>query len=303
MSRNTTVCRGEASRAGAACPSGARLLSGLMVEGGEVLERLTPLDLRTDPSHPRVDLAGPLPAGKKMNLTPQSDFSDLYFPFVWTPQTTTSNPCSLDRKNDQGRVTGDEAGLDEVGRTGGAAKASQSDDGSGALSHRPDHLAIATATATTPKAPPAATSFAQWGQGIQHPGDDAIRFDPPSIRNGLKGLSTQAVDKVLLGVETAAAGSRSCWCTPRALECSQVPGKTVDTGSGGSDLFQAAACGEENSDMRAGSRARETMRRVIRAPRIAQGLSLNRRNRWRGVVTLLEGWLGHFCSLATQDMP
>lgn len=275
---------GEAGRADADCPSGARLLSGRVVEGGEVLERLTPVEPRTDPSHPRVDLAGSSPADKKANLVPGCAVSDRHFPFVWTEKTKVSNPRSLGEQHGEGHAASDDAELQEVGRgAGGIATAGQADDGSGILSRRCDPIAIATATATAAshgQIAPAVTSSAQSGRGIiGRPADNATLFDPPSIRNGLKGLSTQAVDRILLGVEHAAAGSKSCWRTPRALECSQVLGKTGDTISDGSASFQVSAGAEKNTDMKAESVMLQNMRRVIRAPKSARGLPLNRRNR------------------------
>lgn len=51
----------------------------------------------------------------------------------------------------------------------------------------------------------------------------ALRFDPPSIRNGYTGLTTEQIDTVLLRVDESTPGAASCWKSPPRVGRSPFP--------------------------------------------------------------------------------
>lgn len=122
------------------------------------------------------------------------------------------------------------------------------------------------------------------------------RFDPPSVRNGLKGLTMEHVDEILLRVEKSLPGSKTCWKSPerarggvmrRTTEAEAV--LRLGTMDRKRRMRTRLAPASEYDEMIASSEASEwedqsalsrweRMRRVIRTPVTARQLSIGRKN-------------------------
>lgn len=325
------------------------------MEGGETLERLTPVDQRTDRSHPRVNILAAGVAGGESttgggtfapvdrqnantssnNSRPRSSWGSghdvsgslggdddgdnpgsssaaKYLIPGWIGRNAKRpNSDALEggrgkdaasRDCDAGVTSEQVAGRRVSGNGISGAPGQPSNDGGkrGAHAHRTHDplvtslLAAAMASRHTVVRSPASAS---WGRGRGELGgtpggrgndnDDAcILFDPPSISNGLKGLSTQEIDRLLLGVDATTVGSKTCWRnTPQALEWSQLLGDKGENVSGwASGSFQihptlGAGKTKPWRGGKEGGRAFEKMRKVIRAPRTAKELPPSLRNR------------------------
>lgn len=121
-------------------------------------------------------------------------------------------------------------------------------------------------------------------------------FDPPSVRNGLRGLTMEHVDEILLRVQESLPGSNTCWKSP---ERTRVGGTRRTTeaetvlrlgtmerkrrvrarfaSAGEYDAKMASSVASEWDDQSAISRW-ERMRRVIRTPVTARQPSASRKN-------------------------
>lgn len=122
------------------------------------------------------------------------------------------------------------------------------------------------------------------------------RFDPPSVRNGLKGLTMEHVDEILLRVEKSLPGSKTCWKSPERARGGAMRSTTeaeevlrlgtMDRKRRVRTRFASASVYDETIGSSVASEwddqsalwRWERMRRVIRTPVTARQLSASRKN-------------------------
>lgn len=160
--------------------------------------RISPVG-RADPSHPRMQLAS------RPGATPQ----------VPPPSSRSDHAQDPDRGSESAPKEGD-SGHDGPGASVGESRRPGSgDEAKVAVSDRVAKLLLAAlgkAKASGPSssaAPPAAVERRKIAAAPKN-----ACFDPPSVRNGLAGLTPNHVDKVLLRVEASTPGAVSCWKSP-----------------------------------------------------------------------------------------
>lgn len=178
---------------------------------GPTVIRMTPLE-RADPSHPRVDVprASPIRVRSRGGSElPRRPFSSA----ALNPahHVTDTHRCRQSRTPPRS-VWSTGAGDRRCGRSNAAREEREG----------MAMLLLATlrpmggnfeAESTSPAASEVARflSTAYDGPAPTQNEEVVTRFDPPSVRNGLAGLTTTQVDSVLLRVDGATPGSQSCW--------------------------------------------------------------------------------------------
>eukprot|EP00752_Nemacystus_decipiens_P014298 g12718.t1 len=214
----------------AATGSGGGGAAGMSLTGPIVgFSRVSPVG-RADPSHPRMELAS-----RPGSSTPHGP----------SPSSRTSGHAQ-----DPGR--GIESAPKESGGSGpGGQRASdgrvsqRNGGGDGpkvAVSERVAKLLLAALDDTKANAPPpsaaspAAAAAAAVARKKIAAAPKTACFDPPSVRNGLAGLTPNDVDNVLLRVEAATPGAVSSWMSP-------VGSGRRRTRTGGTELLTPSTLG------------------------------------------------------------
>lgn len=153
--------------------------------------RISPVG-RADPSHPRMELVS------------RPGIRTLPAP---SPSTRSK------QAQDPGRGSG--SSPKEDGSGGVSRRDSSGDEPKVAVSDRVAKLLLAAldeSKAHIPSSSAAPPAPAERRKIAATPKNAC--FDPPSVRNGLTGLTSDHVDKVLLKVEASTPGAVSCWKSP-----------------------------------------------------------------------------------------
>lgn len=252
--------------------------------GGGVLHRPTPLESRTDPGHPRVDLVAG--ASFQCHTAKSRSFQGRSVSARRALHDRTEQEARgkvngrFDRAgamayNAEGRQTTMSSVVTAIAREEGVREGCSGASGQGRSYDSGDKVCIYNPMSTG-AAPSTLTASVRAAPTSDN---DKALFDPPSIRNGLSGLSMQEVDQLLLRVETAIAGSKTVWRAPGDLERSQFWGKTTENASERSSLCPVPSSGDREVECESGKGVYGKMRRVIRTPNCAKGPPPNKKNR------------------------
>lgn len=167
--------------------------------------RISPVE-RADPSHPKLEIK------RRPCSTPRRKGAGAQ------PASSPSSPArgSLGRYPGHGGGVG--GGVDGEPRTPAGVCRGESTDDIGTKIVKSDRVAkllLATLAGTIDKRSqsPVPPSSAIEGRRIVV-APKTTCFDPPSVRNGLAGLTADEVDNVLLRVEASTPGAVSCWKSP-----------------------------------------------------------------------------------------
>lgn len=216
---------------------------GLYAGGGEgaqlstIFCRVSPVE-RANQSHPRIDL-------KLLPCTPRE--ANKCVP----PTTGREKRACFDAA-----ATGDANGADKIGNGDGCgnnkskrkdmiaallAAASATDGGSLSRVQSSGSPSRVKTSGSPPRLPSSPSGTRRQKNDcsrlavVNGPINDTC-FDPPSVRNGLTGLTTAQVDEVLLRVEASTPGARSCWKSPVKGE------REVQGGGGGGATSHTDGC-------------------------------------------------------------
>lgn len=219
-------------------------LRSLAIAGkGPAFYRVSPLE-RPDPGHPRVDL-GPPPVPFKPPGPPRGP----NYGSVTMSAASTELNLVMPTPTIALSPVGEEAELapfeDQIEAVAGM-----------------EGTRAATVVVLGQVPSPAVASTGPSGTAGAGGGRDDARFDPPSVWNGLKGLTKEHVDKILLCADKATRETRSC------SRDSEEKG-----GAGAQEEMALAPRDLEERESPA------MVRRVIRAPPSVNTLPRDRRNR------------------------
>ncbi|CAM9470835.1 unnamed protein product, partial [Hapterophycus canaliculatus] len=188
---------------GGDCARGAPRIS---PRGGSVaaFSRISPVE-RADPSHPRMELK-PRPSS-----TPRKRAGGA--------KKSPSSPSADDGQTQQhpGHASTSIATADADGGTRSTPPETVI-----TKSDRVAKLLLAALAETKGKKPvsPVHTPATEKRRIASTP--KAACFDPPSVRNGLTGLTTGEIDDILLRVEASTPGALSCWRSPVSVKDSNA---------------------------------------------------------------------------------
>lgn len=157
---------------------------------------------RADPSHPRMELVS------RPGSTPRA------------PSPSSHSGHEPDPDQGSGR-TPREGGSGRGGQratAGGSRRDSNGDEPKVTVSDRVAKLLLAALDETKANALPSSSAASPAAAAAERrkiaASPKTACFDPPSVRNGLTGLTADDVDKVLLRVEAATPGAVSSWKSP-----------------------------------------------------------------------------------------
>ena len=184
--------------------SGGGGAAGMSSNGPTIaFSRVSPVG-RADPSHPRMDIVASRPGNTLQAPSPPSHGGR-------APDPGQGSGSAPPREGGSGR-----GGL--TASAGANRRSSGGEEPKVAVSDRVAKLLLAALGETKANAPSSSAASPAAAAAVDRRKIGAAPktacFDPPSVRNGLTGLTPDDVDNVLLRVEAATPGAVSSWKSP-----------------------------------------------------------------------------------------